>query len=322
MKNTCLLTLFALLFHTPASARDIEVTFNNGNVSLSGTLLLPNGSGPFPAVIFIHGSGPEDRSNSKARAKAFIKNGYAALIYDKRGVGKSGGDPKFAERFSFDVLADDAVAAAQLLATRPEIDKRKIGLYGASQGGWVAPLAATRFPVAFMIIVSGSVTTVGEDNLFERNARLVQEGFASKDIQEATEMHRVDQQVTRDGTRFTEFEELWNKYATAPWFKRVYLGDKPNPVNSPYRQWYITVVDFDPVVYLNGITIPVLWLYGDRTLDRFCPVEKSLEVLKQMEKKSHTILIAEGADHSLDRGSKDLGIDEKFFRWLAEAVEP
>lgn len=319
MKIASFLTVFAVLLCITASlCKDIDLIFTSGDVTLSGTLVLPNGKGPFPAVIFIHGSGPEDRNNSKTRAKAFVRSGIAALIYDKRGVGKSGGDPKFNDRFSFEILANDVVAAAQLLATRPEIDKAQIGLVGSSQGGWVAPIAATKFPVAFMIILSGSVTTVGEDNIFERNARLRQEGFLDKDVQEVTAMHLVDLQVTRNGTRFNEFEELWNTNRSASWFKRVYLGEKPIPVNHPYRQWYRTIVDFDPVPFLNQLSIPILWLYGDVNLDRFCPVAVSIAALKKLESTSYTIQVNEGADHSLIKGSKDLGISDSVFAWLKE----
>ncbi len=321
MKKASFLTVFAvLLCFASGSGKDIDIIFKNGDVTLSGALLLPNGEGPFPAVIFIHGSGPEDRNNSRARAKAFVKNGIAALIYDKRGVGKSGGDPKFNDRYSFDVLANDVVAAAHLLSTRREINKEKIGFVGSSQGGWVAPLAATRFPVAFMIILSGSVTTVGEDNIFERNARLIQEGFSDKDIQEVTAMHRVDQQVTREGSRFSEFEQLWKTNQSAPWFKRVYLGEKPIPVDHPYRQWYKTVIDFDPITYLNQISIPILWLYGDPKLDRFCPVEMSIDALNRLSSNYYTIQINDGADHSLINGSKDLSIGDSVFSWLKEGT--
>ncbi len=319
MRIEPVLTAFAaLLIVSSGLCQDIDVTFKSGDITLSGTLLLPAGDGPFPAVIFIHGSGPEDRQNSKTRAKAFVKNGIAALIYDKRGVGKSGGDPKFNDRYSFEVLASDAVAAANLLSTRLEIKKEKIGFVASSQGGWVAPIAATRFSVAFIIILSGSVTTVGEDNIFERNARLMQEGFSEKDVQEATAMHLVDQQVSRDGNRFDEFVELWDAYRLAPWFKRVYLGEKPIPVDHPYRRWYRTVVDFDPIPYLNQISVPILWLYGDPKLDRFCPVEMSIGALNKLSSTNYSIQVNEGADHSLKNGSKDLSIGDAVFSWIKE----
>jgi len=311
-------TFFFLLFSLKISAQE-EISFTSGDITLSGTLIKPKGNGLFPAVIFIHGSGPEERSNSKSRAKEFAKNGIAAFIYDKRGVGKSEGDKNFHQNYSFDILAMDANAAADALAKRDDIDKSRIGFVAASQGGWVAPLAASlNKNIAFMIIVSGSVSTVGEDNLFERTARLKKEGFSDSEIKEVEGMHIVDQEVTRSGNRFDEFKKMWDQYKTAGWFKRVYLSEEPSPVNSAYRQWYKTVVDFNPVTYLDKLTIPVLWLYGDEQLDRFCPVKSSIERLNDLKKagKNYEIVSIPGADHSLINKSKDHMLEESVFSWL------
>jgi dienelactone hydrolase len=296
-----------------------QVSFKSGDVTLSGTLMTPRGSGPFPAVIFLHGSGPEDRSNSKTRASQFVKQGYVALIYDKRGVGKSEGDPDFNKNYSFEILADDAIAAADFLRSRAEVNAEKIGFVAASQSGWVAPLAATKTKhIAFMIIISGSVSTVGEDNIFERNARLKNEGFNDAEIDEVTHMHKLDIEVTRSGDTAEQFQELWNKHKNSRWFKRVYLSEYPLPADHSYRRWYKTVVDFNTLDYLNSLDIPILWLYGDASLDRFCPVNLSLERLEKLkaEGKDYEIRIVNGADHSLNIKSKDAAISDFVFEWL------
>lgn len=309
-----------LFFPFILSAQDEDLRFPSGDVHLSGTLLKPKTNGPFPLVIFIHGSGAEERSNSKQRAKEFVKNGIAAFIYDKRGVGKSEGEKDFHQYYSFDILAQDANAAVAFLSKRSDIKSDKIGYVAASQGGWVAPLAAsTHKNIAFMIIISGSVSTPGEDNLFERNARLKTEGFSDKDIQEVTEMHLLDQEVSRSGERFAEFKNMWEKYKNSAWFKRVYLSHEPSSPESKYRQWYRKVVDINPLDHLKELNIPILWLYGDSTLDRYCPVDLSVYRLTELKKsgKDYEIRIEPGANHSLQLKSKDLAIQKSVFDWLS-----
>src|SRR6185436_19355788 len=171
----------------------------------------------------------------RSRAKDFAKNGIASFIYDKRGVDKSGGDRNFPQYFSFDTLAMDVNAAIDELSKRKDINTNKIGLVASSQGGWVAPLAASlNKSISFLIIASGSVSTVGEDNLFERNVRLKGEGFTESEVKEAEAMHIVDQEVSRTGNRFDEFSKMWEQYKNANWFRRVYLSDQPNPPGSIY----------------------------------------------------------------------------------------
>ena len=233
-----------------------DVRFQSGELTLAGTLFRPRAGERLPAVVLIHGSGAADRRSMSEFARALASHGMAALAYDKRGVGESQGDPEEWKRFNFDHLAQDAVAAFNLLSERTDIDPERIGFLGASQGGWVAPLAASREPrAAFLILVSASVTTVGEDRLFERAARLQQEGFAPHEIEEVRTMQIVDDDVTRSGARYDEFCQLWNANKTKRWFSRVYLDSEPTPPNHPWREWYRTVIDFNPVPILERLSI-------------------------------------------------------------------
>lgn len=256
-----------------------------------------------------------------ARAKQLAKMGFIALTFDKRGVGESGGNPNFHNYFTFDTLAHDVVAALQYLKTREDVLPDKMGLFATSQGGWVAPLVANEFPkLSFMAIVSGSVSTVGEDNFFERNARLKKESFSDKDIEEVSHIHAVDIEVSRSGKGFEKFASMWEQSKTKPWFRRVYLGDSPMTAEHPYRLWYRKVVDFNPVDYLEKTEIPVLWIYGDRKLDRFCPIELSVTRLKELESKgkNYTIVEYPNANHSIVQGKKDMIFsNEHVKKWFA-----
>jgi dipeptidyl aminopeptidase/acylaminoacyl peptidase len=128
--------------------------------TLSGTLLLPLTKGPHPAIVFLHGAGAEGRYASRFLAEHFARYGIAALVYDKRGVGKSTGDWK---RSDFGDLAEDAIAGISFLQQRKEINPRQIGIYGHSQGGMIAPLIASRAKeVAFVISGAGSAVPLYE----------------------------------------------------------------------------------------------------------------------------------------------------------------
>ena len=153
-----------------APAAGGPVGFDSRGVRLSGILQLPAGAaGPVPAVVLVHGSGRVTaRAMIDREGRRLTQMGLAVLAYDKRGVGDSGGEytgigPGNSVRM-FDLLAADALAAVALLRARKEIDPRRIGLVGISQGGWIAPLAASRSAhVSFVVTISGPAVSVGEE---------------------------------------------------------------------------------------------------------------------------------------------------------------
>jgi dienelactone hydrolase len=147
--------------------RQLEVRFGSRGATLSGTLTLPPGGGPFPAAALVHGSGPDVRENSSVFATYLASRGLATLVYDKRGVGWSGGTYPggFAGDTTIDLLARDAAAAARFLATQPEVDATRVGLVGYSQAGWIMPLAATRErAIRWLVPLVGPTVTQGESD--------------------------------------------------------------------------------------------------------------------------------------------------------------
>lgn len=139
----------------------VEIENPEAKIKLAGTLSIPEGKGPFPAVVLVSGSGPQDRDETIFRHKPFLvladhltRNGIAVLRYDDRGVGKSKGDHAKATTADF---ATDAFAAVQFLAGNKDIDPRRIGMVGHSEGGLIAPMVAAQHPdkVAFIILLAG-----------------------------------------------------------------------------------------------------------------------------------------------------------------------
>ncbi len=146
----------------PYPYREEEITFPDAaaGVSLAGTLTLPEGKGPFPAVVLVAGSGPNTRNEPIAGHQIFLvladhltRHGIAVLRYDKRGTGRSTGD--YGKSTSYD-FADDAQSAIAYLRTRGEVDPKHVGLIGHSEGGLIVPIVAARDPsTAFIIMMAG-----------------------------------------------------------------------------------------------------------------------------------------------------------------------
>src|SRR5262249_13179030 len=152
-------------FARKVSPRTTEgVSFRSGELTLRGTLWLPTGAGPYPAIVYAHGSGPATR-NVAFYPALFSHLGFAVLAFDKRGAGESEGDWKAA---SFDDLAGDVLAGIAYLGSRPDIDGKRIGIWGVSQGGWIGSLAAARSgKVAFLAVQVGSGVPVWENVVHE-----------------------------------------------------------------------------------------------------------------------------------------------------------
>jgi uncharacterized protein len=147
------------------SQQDVE--FESEGVTLSGTLWLPRGPGPHPAMVYVHGSGRATRSTGEFVADHFSRAGVAVLVYDKRGTGRSGGTyvgRNNGTEQNLTLLARDAAAGLALLRAHESIDPEQIGLWGISQAGWIVPVAAVLDgDIAFTLLMSGPTVTVGEE---------------------------------------------------------------------------------------------------------------------------------------------------------------
>jgi dienelactone hydrolase len=180
---------------TRVSLRQFEVRFPSRGATLSGTLTLPTGSGPSPAVAFVHGSGATKRAYLPELSAMLVHDGVAVLNYDKRGIGQSGGTypGESATPEAIDVLARDAEAAVRFLAAQPEINPARVGLAGHSQAGWIMPLAASReTAVHFLLTFSGPTVTAFENDVYQN---LAGEGDRPQTLSDA----QIDAEVLRQG---------------------------------------------------------------------------------------------------------------------------
>jgi dienelactone hydrolase len=150
---------------------EFPVEFQNQDVKLVGSLLLPRIDGLVPAVVFVHGAGRQTREDYREVGEHFAGQGIAALIYDKRGVGGSGGE--YESREPYENLVNDALAAVAHLKQRPGIDSSRIGMWGLSQGAYIAAAAASRTQDIRFVVAAGASVADGtlayyRDNLFRK----------------------------------------------------------------------------------------------------------------------------------------------------------
>ena len=143
-------------------------SFKNGDISLAYEIDFPEGAGPFPAVVLAHGSGRTTRDELRYLAQQWVMRGFAALRFDKRGVGQSTGEYSWLNTPNsvqlIGDLAGDVVAGVHVLRRHRSVDASRVGLSGNSQAGWILPAAARALgDVPFMVVLSGPVCTIGEE---------------------------------------------------------------------------------------------------------------------------------------------------------------
>jgi pimeloyl-ACP methyl ester carboxylesterase len=318
--------------------REEKVTFRNGDVTLAGTLLVPSTGGPHPAVVFLHGSGPQDRNGYmsliRLTADHFARNGIATLIYDKRGVGASTGN--WAEA-SFDDMAGDALAGLRLLQSRGDIRPRAIGLWGSSQAGWViAKATSLSKQIAFLISVSaaGSGYTVAQQELYNVETEMRAGSFSQAEIDEVLATRRLLFKFVRTG----EAGEYGAAIQRARQNSRIkdWLTPQPEEIDLKKRdQWFLALdIDFDPVPLWARYEGPVLQIFGE--LDASTPVRQVVPIIakalasrkntdfaiKVFPKAHHLILEAEtGSDSELERLKRYVpGYFDLMTAWLLARV--
>jgi hypothetical protein len=200
--------------------RNEEVVFRNGDVTLHGTLTLPQTAGPqtagpHPAIVLLQEAGPRSRPFGIWPYR-FARYGIAMLTFDKRGSGASTGDWQTA---TFDDLAGDALAAVHLLRSRSDIDPTRIGLWGNSNSGWTVPLDASQSKdVAFVISRVGSSLPPTENVLYEIENQMRWEKFSEAEIRQAVALRRLLQNAIITNTGWEGFVAAAKAARSERWF--------------------------------------------------------------------------------------------------------
>jgi uncharacterized protein len=307
-----------------AAHRVENVTVVNGDVTLKGSLTVPQGPGPHPAIVLAHGSGATSR-NVGIWNMFFVRQGFAVLSLDKRGVGESTGDWMKA---GMEDIAGDWLAGVDFLKQRKDIDARRIGVHGSSQGGWTAPLMASRSKdVAFVIVRAGSAVNVGETMAYEIDWSARERGMSEADGRAAGNAARAI---------FASAPKGWDAYqaASAPFRKQPY-SQAVWPLNWSKDGWGLpwTVKNaaYDPAATLASVKVPMLWFFGE--FDHNVPGEPSIAALavaaKASGNKDIAVVRLPGTGHSFTQSKTGNNADfvhethmvagyfDKMENWLA-----
>ena len=283
-----------------------EVSFRHGDDTLFGSFYRPPGTGRHPAVVMILGSERHDRNYGgvgPALGRQFGKAGIACLAWDKPGVGKSTGE------YNTQTLhdrADEALAAVRFLRGRKEIRQDRIGLWGHSQGGMVAPLAASlSTEVAFVIEISGWQGPVWQQDAVRVGAELRAAGFPDAEVARAVAFAQKRMDMIRGTGPYKELEEAQKTVKMLPWFRSVHFCDRVR-FEAARRN-----VGLDTTSWWSQVRCPVLIIYGDRDTSTGPPeplvaiIRRGLETARNGDV---TVRIFRDADHSMLRARPAAGV--------------
>lgn len=293
----------------PYPYEETEVSYENkqDHVKLAATLTTPRGSGPFPAVVLITGSGQQDRNEALLGHQPFLvladyltRRGIAVLRADDRGMGgtTAGGLNDTTENYAL-----DALAGVEFLKTRKEINPRQIGLVGHSEGGMAAPMAAAKSnDVAFIVLMAGP--GIRGDKLLVKQARLIAAAECNKQVEasmrESEQMFAmlstekdtaVAKQKLKDAAK--QRAEAGQKRLAA---QTVAAEAQADSFSSRWFQYFLV---YDPRPTLMKVHIPVLAINGENDLQ--VPVKEDLEGIEQALKdggnRDYKIVSLPGLNH-------------------------
>jgi pimeloyl-ACP methyl ester carboxylesterase len=287
----------------PYPYKEEEVDYKNkeAGVKLAGTLTLPRGQGPFPAVLLITGSGPQDRDETIFGHKPFLvladyltRRGIAVLRADDRGVGKSTGDHNKATTADF---AGDVRAGLAFLKGRPDINPKQIGLIGHSEGGVIAPLVAADAPdVAFIVMLAGTGLP-GDQILYLQGQAVLKATGAKPDVlarQRAVQelMFNVMRQEKDDAVAEKKIrqglEELYAKLSEDEKKEAEKTkGAMDGQIKRLLSPWFRYFLAYDPRPTLGKVHCPVLVLNGEKDV-QVLPKENTDAIEKALKAGGNT----------------------------------
>ena len=294
-----------LVFWSPTE----DITFRGGSFEMSGTLVKPSEEGRFPAVIVLHGSGPEslDGPSYKVIATTLVRSGFAVLLYDKRGVGNSGGDFESALYSDF---IEDAIAAVRYLRGRHDIDIDRIGLFGNSESGWFTPEIAYRTDnIAFIFNRVGPPLPWIDTVLWEVRNEFLEAGVAESDLDKLLELTdrrwRYYQAAGFDPSIADSLErdainaDLKMLRSTIPLADEV-LPEQVQPYEDEFYASFAANSSYDPGPFLRAIDVPMYYAFGETDVN--VPTVQSVEfldVLREKYDKNISYSVFDGIGHAL-----------------------
>jgi len=282
-----------------------DTTFTSHGTTLVGRLVMPKGKAVVPIVVLLHGSEHDSALTYYALQRMLPAEGVGAFVFDKRGTGTSGG----AYSQDFSLLADDDVAAMREARRLAGARTGRIGYQGGSEGGWVAPIAANRAHVDFVIVCFGLAVTVLQEDQEEVTIEMREKGHSPAEIAAALQVARAAETVFASGGAkgFAEFDALRAKYRAAPWYKDLHgdftyfllpYTEAQLLAMAPKYRWG-TPFRYEPMPTLRADTTPQLWILG--TEDYEAPTAETSRRIKSLigDGRPFTLALYPGAEHGM-----------------------
>ncbi|HEX5208658.1 MAG TPA: alpha/beta hydrolase [Steroidobacteraceae bacterium] len=271
-------------------------TFTSHGTRLVGRLILPKGTNRVAVVVFVHGSENASALDTWALQRILPAEGVGMFVYDKRGTGKSGG----VYTQDFNLLADDAVAAVHEARHLAGARLSRIGYHGTSQGGWVAPIAANRAAVDFVIVAYGLAVSVIAEDQEAVELQLGEKGYSATDIADALTVAKAAEAVFVSDFKsgIDEFDAVRSRYRSKPWFKDVQgdfiflvLPQSKSQLRAmgPKFDWH-TPFNYDPMPTLRAGKVPQLWVLGGE--DYQAPSAETRRRLDSLIAQRHPFTVA------------------------------
>lgn len=253
-----------------------DTTFSSHDTKLAGRLVMPAGKNKVTVVILLHGAERDSALISYYLQRMLPAENVGVFVYDKRGTGKSGGS--YSQ--DFNLLADDAIAAMREARRLAGARAGRVGYQAGSQGGWVAPIAANRAPVDFVIVCFGLAVSVIDEDQQEVEIEMREKGHSPAEIAKALEVARAAETVIASGFTqgFKEFDAVRAKHKDAVWYKNLHgnytymflpYSEAELRAMAPKFNWS-TPFHYDPMPTLRADTTPQLWILGGEDYEAPC----------------------------------------------------
>ncbi|MBT3606297.1 MAG: alpha/beta hydrolase [Candidatus Latescibacteria bacterium] len=315
----------------PYNEEDVEYENKKAGIKLAGTLTFPNSGSSLPAVILITGSGQQKRNQEISGHKPFLvladyltRQGIAVLRVDDRGIGGSTGNFKQSTSGDF---ADDVLAGIEYLKGRKEIDSKKMGLIGHSEGGLIAQITADRSSdVAFIVSMAGPGIGFDEMVIFQVLEQLRLEGTSEEDIELQRSWRRSlyslfkqnsDSTTIANKMKALHSELSENEIKRLNWPK----GRLDYEIKRSLSPWWHFALSYDPSVTLKRLECPVLAINGDK--DKQVPSNKNLPAIEKAlhDGGNQNFLVKElpGLNHLLQ--TAETGSEYEYGR-IEETISP
>lgn len=278
------------------------IRFDNADARFVGTLLLPSAptNRRLPGVVILQGSSTNLRREYEFYADHFARLGLAVVTFDKRGTGESSGNYVAA---TYDDLAADAAAAVQFLRAQPGVDSARVGIWGLSQGAFIAPLVARRIAsLAFVVAVSPPGVPIGESAAYQDSIRLIAKGFSKADAERAARLNRQLAGWLRSGASRDALDAELTRVIDQPWRRASSLPARL-PDSPAVEGWYWRGRTLDPIPLWRSLRVPVLVVFGeaDELLPAPVSARRIRNALREGGNRDATVRVFPAANHVLRR---------------------